>query len=491
MAFLKNRAAIFQEYGDSQSPLVKYLLYIFDNMLRLGIEPFFDMVTKGNARKVFAHLPTMTTHLSYNDHPTLSKVYTFNVLMTNHWLAHRPDVLQFLATICKWWNDVYIEHKNAQTSRIVTRRYAAYAYAIGYEILRYASVAVMLVSKLIDIIRNITSTADAVPPSAGGKQSASSSLADSSAGVEFATDDFVFGENLGVVSSSALRRMQREAKNDESNNEHISEPLAQVHIWTENESSLSSIYQGIRRVLGRLNNLRISELDPLDVDFVATYKPLDLSRLYASTYLQMLQNYRNTALKDESDASNSEFKSHVRLWLEHCTVKNTLKPLYQRFKKRVNDQVLVLHNDFSIHPRQVVDPLSGEDLKDKGKYVVTLEKAVKSLVPVLASDAAEICLLKHICDGQGEDEPTLLFDVNFDPSIRPLTKSEMWRKAPTEFDEGRLWSPFSLKKNDGQDLAAKGLALEEDDESSSSSDGGSEADRQSNKEEDSNEDGDD
>ena len=45
----------------------------------------------------------------------------FNLLCLNHWRIHRPDIPCKLAVICKWLNDVYIEHHYSVMARILKR----------------------------------------------------------------------------------------------------------------------------------------------------------------------------------------------------------------------------------------------------------------------------------------------------------------------------------------------------------------------------------
>ena len=47
------------------------------------------------------------------------KIYNLYLIILNHWVKNRPYILQFLWSICKWINDVYIEHRNSIMALII------------------------------------------------------------------------------------------------------------------------------------------------------------------------------------------------------------------------------------------------------------------------------------------------------------------------------------------------------------------------------------
>ena len=97
---------------------MQYTLYLLLDQLKLTMGPFHDYVKGGKVLTFYELLPQMIMMLVWYGHTILIKAYMFNLLCIAHWRAHRPDILCKLAVICKWLNDVYIEHHHSVLARI-------------------------------------------------------------------------------------------------------------------------------------------------------------------------------------------------------------------------------------------------------------------------------------------------------------------------------------------------------------------------------------
>ena len=255
----------------------------------------------------------MITYLACNGHTTLIKAYMFNLLCINHWRNHRPDILCKLAVICKWLNDVYIEHHHSVMARILKR---LFPNNFVFPCIRWSSIFATAARGIWNIVSRITFTQ--CPPT-----SISAELED----VVFATVDqpyivehsllrktdktttVIVTNELGVAASSSSTKIAIK--------EQCSEPLQQLCQWEHNNLQIDHVCTFIRALLLNLDALDKSVLttataeEALATSAMNEYRPLDKCKKYAPYSMSLFTTYLANAR--EADNKLIELRGKNRI----------------------------------------------------------------------------------------------------------------------------------------------------------------------------------
>jgi hypothetical protein len=475
LCYKLNHQALEFKYIHSMSPLVHYLFSIFNNQLQLAVGPFLEMV-QGNSQGFFSNFPSMLTTICWNEHPNLLKAYTFNLLLLCHWDKRRPDIMKLLASVCKWWNDAYIEHKNSIMSRVIKRLYPA---NVTFSHLRIASVLFQWSWRLISVFSNITHTApisNSVGDSdneeflndngevsftiiSGGSNSSNSDSNGNSISSSTSTNttntsssnNNTIGYWLYKFLPSILRKKpQQHGDTSTSKAHHRSEPLRQALYWNNNNGdSLKDLSPFLFKLFEDANKIDPAFISNEDANVINQFRPLQRSRDFIPEYLKKFDEYRMEAISEDNKTRANLSKTTLRLILESSTLKDTLKPLRSRLKYRAvcyscpANMRIVFSSTFRNHNMILRS-------EHKESYVDCIENAIVNILhnnrKLQESEYVEYT--HKLCIGTSDDEPQIIFDTNID--VHQPDKLTLYNQSIEhlqEFTES-FWKSLNVKNTE-------------------------------------------
>jgi len=277
----------------------------------------------------------------------------------NHWRENRPDILRKLALMCKWLNDVYIEHHHSVMARILKR---IFPNNFSFSCIRWSSIFTSAVRGFWNTMSKVTFTQ--CPPA---------SITAEPEDIYMDTQDVNFDERHGrlrkkdksvtVIIPNAHGRGASSSTTRIEIKENMSEPLKQLYVWEDNTIQLEQVCGFLRDLLRNLDAPVVSVIDsPTPEQELATrrmnsYRPLILCKNHGSYCTSLFTTYLKNAREADNKLIELKNKTELFIFLDKHSVKDTLKPLLLRLRRRAlrGDDLLKLSVNHSSSAMMSID----------------------------------------------------------------------------------------------------------------------------------------
>jgi len=404
-----NKVVLVRKYECLNNPLIEYVFSLFDEQLTLAITPFQDVILHGNVSTFYQNLPAMICYWGWGGHTNLVKIYIFNLIILNHWVKYRKDILQFLCLICKWINDVYIEHQHSIMARIIQRMFPG---GLEFNHIRIAAMLGAFSRFILNLFLRKTHTSP-IPSS-----------------IDAEVEDMPFLQKVWNVLMSALRKYK------DWRRRHVpplkmSEPKKQVLLWENATQAKADLSNFLFSFFDELAALDLQSCSSEEKEIMKKYRPIKLARKYVPHYLDLFNKYRANALKADSKAKEDYKKHDLELFLENHTVVHTLSPLWTRLVSKISSKTLKLVTNFKL-PKTP---------KKKADFVKAVFDVISNLEVSGQPLRRDMWLKKAIelCDGSlSEIEPYILHKHESEFTIRDWDRCRLWEYSNNEFSDSFL-----------------------------------------------------
>lgn len=228
----------------------------------------------------------------------------------------------------------------------------------------------------------------------------------------------------------------------------MSEPERQILLWENATGAQSDISAYLFAYFDELSHLQlpVTTSQQLLAGIMTSYRPLVLARTdsYLAYYTYLLKNYIANARREDSRNAAEYLKTDLQVFLGQHTLKNTLKPLIERLKKRKDDRSLVFCN-----PQPVSFAKSGR--KDAViEKIHTIIGSIQVRGGGALPEKDRVAKAKQICEGRNDDEPLIYYDATKDYTKREWDRARLWQATQEfmpKFVKDVLWRPITgLKK---------------------------------------------
>jgi len=317
IAVEKMRPELLAIQQSSKNPLVLYVLSVLLDQLSITMSPFHDYIKEGRMLTFYEKFPHMITYLAWYGHTTLIKAYMFNLLCINHWRDNRPDILRKLALMCKWLNDVYIEHHHSVMARILKR---LFPNNFSFPCIRWSSIFASAARVFWNIVSKRSFT-----------QCAPATITAEPEDLYMGTEDGTYNAQLGLLrkkdKTKAIIIPDLHGISAASSNERIaikekvSEPLQQICLWEHDSIQVDHVCDFVRALVGNLDAMDISVVDfptpeqVVDTKSMNSYRPLTLCKNHVPYCLALFTSYlMNAKVADDKLIALKKRLSCMYFW---------------------------------------------------------------------------------------------------------------------------------------------------------------------------------
>lgn len=412
-AWLRTRDEIHSKYGDSDNPLIRYMFYAHDILLRLAIEPSHQYVGEGKAHLLYENFASNIHLYAWYGHDNLVKCGVFLMMLIQWWRDVRPDILQVISEYCKWIFDKYIEHHNSVISRFAESRFGPAQFP---GLTRLVSMVVQPARRIYDVLASLVFSST----------------------------------SSGASSADSVRRHHYEADNMSLRSNQQGECAKEYLKWKspKTEREVEAMCQFIRGRFDYAAQLEmVGDADKHHKAAMDTYRPLEVAKKYWQYGIAVFTKFRDNMHKRERQRQQFEGTRKLRQFLKFQSRKDVLYPLLKRLRWIVKTNYPGIATPTNIQGTVPV-------LIDKVVDMVLGLPDIQQLSGTMQDDAA-IDFLVSVCNtfgaqGSGSDA-SVAFPVKFGknsmPAVEPSRRS-LWLIAQDKVDESvaHFWRGFEKPK---------------------------------------------